>query len=398
MIRSEARSRPGILTGQISQLFTKTRLAAIHRLGGALSMGAGPIALTGESGAGKSWLVARLREQRSVDQSLLQVTASPSLGPDDFWLPIREQLGMPLRLGARSNTGSRIEVARMLQDECADGRSHALIIEDAHRATGEVLELIRLLGQSIQTQSGFAAIVLVGQTSLLRILSARKQAGLNALITEKIHLAPIDADEAAVLLRAHWPERIWSDAEVERLHRDAAGNPRALLTLARAVTPNTGRTSLRPADVPNHVTNGEPKADAVSANGSDSTASNTADLPWVPSRPVDEREENVIEVGWTPIAEEPTPTAASQPTNLLAQRVIDDPYAVLQSVIEAEALTALRAPDDPVATLEIGTDDDSPEGPVSEDATGIVWPDAPHPFEPYGDLFKSRSSGSRTDG
>jgi hypothetical protein len=135
--------------------------------------------------------------------------------------------------------------------------------------------------------------------------------------------------------------------------------------------------------------------------------STIAPRPWVPSRPVLQAEENVIEVGWDtdpetapvsePVAkfEEDTDSVAAPQDSERSLHVIDDPYAALQAALEAEGGASQQAG----AEAEVPWyDEDSANSPYSDRLPVTnIWPDAPHPFEPYGDLFAANGPATRVD-
>lgn len=296
-----------------------SRRAALEALRRAVATGSGPALLTGEPGAGKTWLVGRLRresEGRGPDAPRwLAVDLAPTTNPADLLRSIAVGLGL-LTDGQPTAGALRLALTDCLTERSTDSRRWALVIDEAHLATPEVLEEVRVLSNRLGQPDGFAALVLVGQTSLARRLATRPLAALEARLSARVHLDPIDADEARALLGPGL-----DDAEVERRHRDAAGNPGRLLRQARSVTAPGPRRSIRV----------EPAQPVPPPS-----------VPLVQARPPLLVEDGLIEVGWDsepedtpgPVGEaSPAPHDATPPTAPAppVDEVVDDPYAALQA-------------------------------------------------------------------
>src|SRR5262249_52717454 len=136
--------------------------------------------------------------------------------------------GLPTR-GAASS--ARLILADFLDERSADGRRWGLVVDEVQLARAEVLEEIRVLSNRLARPDGFVALVLIGQTPLLRQLATRPMSALEARLAARVPLRAIDADEARLLLIRHGLER--GPAETNEWHRSAAGNPQRLLRIAR---------------------------------------------------------------------------------------------------------------------------------------------------------------------
>ena len=100
-----------------------------------------------------------------------------------------------------------------------------------------------MLANRLGRLEGFEGILLAGQTSLARRLGLRSLASLASRLVARVRLRPIDADEARTLLNARFVDRSWDVDVVERLHRDAWGNPGRLVALADRLAPKGPRPS-----------------------------------------------------------------------------------------------------------------------------------------------------------
>jgi general secretion pathway protein A len=410
------RSRRTVRNGRRPDLdVLPSRAAALESLRAALRCG--PVLLTGEAGSGKSWLAERLM-RGADDLAWAAIDLAPAAGPAGLYAELGPALGLdPLRTDRRS-------LAEFLAVRSADGRRFGLVIDEAHLAGDAALEEIRVLSNRLGRLDGFAALVLVGQTELSRRLATYALAALESRLAARATLRPIDADEACELLRKERPGQLLDGLTIERLHRDAAGNPAKLLRLAAA-------TPAVPADrpAPRHAAAPPRRPDRPHLRRPAAVADPIADDPPLDAalgdrlaavRPPLRVEENLIEVGWSdgPVAaDEPEPAAPEaavasrdEPEDDADPVAVEDHYAALQAWQEWTRNQGRRAaapvpsvaawpsalgldaddvadaePDDEDAGRE--AEDDEPAEPSALDGLPNVWADPEEGFAPYGPLF-----------
>jgi general secretion pathway protein A len=398
----------------------------------------GPVLVTGESGAGKSWLVRALAQRLPADWQSLSVDVWSAMTERDLLQSIILGMGAaaPVRLGQ-----ARMRLQALLRDEAREGRHWLLVVDDAHRSSQAVWEAIEDLANSLSAGEGFSAIVLLGRTPLARKLRTRPLTWLSTRLSAHVHLMPLDLDEARELLGGIQPSALLSAQRLEELHRDAGGNPRRLLRLAgfRVGPPRAalGSEGVPPPgrDVASLVA---PLAEARLARAAGSadhreSAGQTGSLhdsseqsiapPLVPSKPPIRLEDGLIEVGWVgdieaefeePVAEPVKPQGSSKVgTTPPAEEAVDDRYAALQSWKEwrrnqeAWAGQAAGAPepqvdparDEPVAPAEASegaTASSSAEHASS--LPGHVRAETQHDFAPYSQLFTRLRQSRRPGG
>ncbi|HEX8201567.1 MAG TPA: ATP-binding protein, partial [Isosphaeraceae bacterium] len=206
-----------------------SRAAAIKACRAALAEGAGPVLLTGAAGTGKTWLWKHLAAGWVGDGRWLGVDLTPRSDAGEFFGRIGHALGLP---EADAIEEARRAVADELRERAVDGRRWLLVVDEAHNASAELLEEIRVLSNRLGRPDGVAGIVLVGQTALARRIETRPLAALEARLAARIHLRALDVDEARLFLSQQIAGRSWTWPQVEVLHREAAGNPQRLLRLA----------------------------------------------------------------------------------------------------------------------------------------------------------------------
>ncbi len=384
-----------------------SRQEALGQLQAAVERGVGPVLLTGEPGSGKTWLINQWIS-RATTPSLrwVSVDVPPGAGSVDLLIAIASALGLVVE-PAPTASSLRIALSLLLGEQAVDERRWGLVVEEAHLATPEVLEELRILSNRMRQAQGFWAIVLVGQTALARHLSAWSMRGLEARLSGRVHLGPIDADEARLLLGP-----AVSVLDAERRHRDAEGNPGRLLRFdgpARRPLPRSAarRGRLVAEDVPSES---EPKPRSMKA----------APAPSIlPSRPPLSVEDGVIEVGWDAEAEtetddesrasleaessdhDPSNHTIPRPnrTSVLGVEVpVTDHYAALQAWNE---WTANQGRSEAPAAVE---ESDAEPMADSTDDDDDLYPPPPKPladpdeeFTPYQQLFSRLSETAHDD-
>lgn len=307
---------------------------------------AGPILVTGESGVGKTWLWRRLESHAAASWCWLGVDLTPANDPADLYRLMGHGLGL---LASDSLGEARVDLADHLVERHVDGQRTALVVEEAHNLSAAVWEEVRVLANRLGREDGFAGLIVVGQSTLARRLSARPLAAVEARLAARVHLGPIDADEAFELLSRGRPDREWSPDEVDLLHRDSAGNPWRLLRLA-----GPARAETRPK---------KSIAEAISRSlpaAAPPNSTSTAEAPLLgPGRPPLRVEDHLIEVGWSPedelepIAnvEEFDPSGDDSPIGVnrrpVGEEAVHDPYAALQAWREWTKNQAQQASEPP---------------------------------------------------
>ena len=296
-----------------------SRLRALDRMHAAVETGRSCVILiTGEPGSGKTWLAGRLAGLLPAQWRSVHVDLTSAMNGLDLLHLVGHSMGVPAakRLGL-----ARARLQSLLNDESVDGRHWLLMVDEAHRAAPIVWEELQVVVNLLGRRGGFAALVIIGDTALARLLATRDLGGLASCLSNHAHLLPLDLDEARELLE--FPRRgdDRGEVELEHLHRDAGGNPRALLRLAeklpqiwrsladqvnhpalqqdlfraspRGTTAPTSREQVETDDRDNEPTTA---AQPFVASRDASIRSQAPSL--LPSRPPIRIEEGLVEVGW----------------------------------------------------------------------------------------------------
>ena len=414
-----------------SPLAVTSRRRAFDRLRAFASEGQGhPILITGEPGAGKTWLANALAEFLPPSWTAAYVDLTGAMTALDLLQLVGHSLGLPLSDGVGP---ARARLYSILRDDVVDGRRWVLIVDDAHRGSTMVWDEIQAVVNESGRGGGFAAIVVLGDTEFVRSLATRELRGFASSVRLHLHLPPLDADEARELLRITGQDHIAGERALEELHRDARGNAAEFLRLARArrkafalqpaheptqtdaeltrARPTASRITESPDRTPaEKLASRQPESAAlVAAARAENIRQDTSAL--VPTKPPIRMEEGLVEVGWDGDLEtefpDPAETTIAGETGPIRdssfdEELIDDPYAALQAWSEwtgvqerskerggaVEGTVARRS----VEPVPFSAEAPTPESAGSPQVAPATVPpgiraEAQHDFAPYRQLF-----------
>ena len=427
---------PGVETkpsesGDPARGAVSSRRRALERLCDAVRHGkTGPVLITGEPGAGKTWLARRLVEGLPSGWRAVTVEVSSALDALEFLRLIGQALGstMPDRHGA-----ARGAIQAALQDAANDGRSWLLIVDQTHRSSPPVWEEIHALTDQLGRSGGFAFLILLSATELIRHLTNRPLDAWATRIRLHLHLMPLDLDEARALLTSCGRANTLVELALEELHRNALGNPGRLLAITEswksAPRPSRGERFARdrePAAAESERLGSAPGPRPLPRTAASASASGIAtppeeagpvrSPPLIPTRPPLRLEEGLVEVGWEGDLEAELVRGEDSGKDRDGPRpgvpdpneeLVEDRYAALQAWAEwtrnrersLEAGSASAMPGAPAEPIQ-GQGTAPGDGPVTAAAPSSAAPAAnlrsetPHEFAPYSQLFtRLRQSG-----
>src|SRR5579863_4165488 len=153
----------------------------------------GLVVLIGDAGTGKTTLLARIL--RFLPESRLQFSMiqNPTLTPSEFL-----EFAL-LNFGVADVPSSKAErlfkLLNVILQGRREGKVSALIVDEAHKLSPEVLEEIRMLGNLEDPDDRFLQILLVGQPELDQALNREDMRQLKQRIGVRLTLGPLDSSQ-----------------------------------------------------------------------------------------------------------------------------------------------------------------------------------------------------------
>jgi type II secretory pathway predicted ATPase ExeA len=208
--------------------------------------------VAGEPGVGKSvalrLLVERLAALRDVKVALL---SRPQAGVADFYRELGDLFGVPL---APHNRWAGAKVLREKWQAYSDAALFrpVVVVDEAQELKPAVLNELRLLGSARLDSHLLLTAVLAGDGRLLAQLRTDELLPLGSRVRVQLLLdraAPADLEELLrhALAKAGAP-KLMTPELITTLGEHAAGNPRALMTMAGELLAEGGKREARQLD------------------------------------------------------------------------------------------------------------------------------------------------------
>ena len=197
------RKHPFSLTPDPAFLFlTEQHRAALVGLTCAVLQRKGLSVLTGDAGAGKTTLLVRMLQFLPASRLQCSVIIHPTLTPDEFL-----ELAL-LDFGVTDIPASKAQrlwkLRTLVLDGQREGKVSALIVDEAHKLSPDVLEEIRMLGNFEDADQKCLQVLLVGQPELDQTLSREDLRQLKQRISVRLYLAPLDPSQVGEYIRHRW--------------------------------------------------------------------------------------------------------------------------------------------------------------------------------------------------
>jgi general secretion pathway protein A len=273
------RKNPFNMTPDPAFLFlTPQHREALVGLTHAILQRKGFIVLTGEVGTGKTTLLARVLQFLPAARLQFSSVQNPTMTASEFLEFALLDFGVQC---VPSSKAQRLwELRKLLLQAQSEGKVTALIVDEAHKLSPEVLEEIRLLGNFEEADHKLLQIVLVGQSELDDTLNREDLRQLKQRVAVRLSIGPLTAPDVGQYIRHRWlraggvnfpfcPESV---NEIAALSRGIPRTVNALcenaLTLAFAEQCSTVDTRyVRAAAADLHVSTALPNAVSVDRGG-----------------------------------------------------------------------------------------------------------------------------------
>ena len=182
------------LTGQHEDAISGLVLGIVQRKG--------YMVLTGEAGLGKTTALGYLAKLLTDENVQSSVIVNPTLTAPEFLEMAMLNFGLEV---ISSSKAQRLKVFRdFLTRADNEGKTSALIIDEAHKLSADLLEEVRLLGNFDAADHKLLQIVLVGQTELIDRLNLPELWQLKQRIALRMSLRRLEPEALAGYLQFRW--------------------------------------------------------------------------------------------------------------------------------------------------------------------------------------------------
>jgi general secretion pathway protein A len=229
------RKSPFSLTPDPAFLFlTEQHREALCGLTYAILQRRGFAVLTGDAGTGKTTLLTRVLQFLPASKLQFSVILNPTLTPSEFLELTLLDFGLT---DVPSSKAQRLwKLKSLLLQGHREGKASALIVDEAHKLSPEVLEEIRMLGNFEDSEQKYLQILLVGQTELDKTLNREDLRQLKQRIGLRLSLKPLAPAEVGEYIRHRWlraggTDHPFSAEAVEDIASASQGIPRVINAL-----------------------------------------------------------------------------------------------------------------------------------------------------------------------
>jgi general secretion pathway protein A len=190
----------------------------------------GILLLTGDVGVGKTTQIRAL--VRDLSDDIIYTTISdPGVTVMDFYRYLAH--GFKLASSLSSKAEFLTSFRSFLERNHYKGKGVVLIIDEAQRMSGKLLEEVRLLSNMEENSTKLLNIFFVGQNEFLETLNDPRFRALRQRITLSYTIDLLDLREtyryiAARLKKAGAPYNCFTQAAIEEIHMYSGGAPRVI--------------------------------------------------------------------------------------------------------------------------------------------------------------------------
>jgi general secretion pathway protein A len=211
--------------------FTSHHREAVAGLAYAIMNRKGFVVLTGEAGTGKTTVLSKVLHL-FPERIHSSVIFNPTVTADEFLEMAMLDFGMPDVPVSKAQRITKLQ--HFLLEARKAGKLTALVVDEAHKLSTEVLEEIRLLGNFERADEKLLQILLIGQPELSELLEREDLRQFKQRIALRLSIMPLSADEVEKYLAHRWSTaggqapQPFSPAAVARIVMISRGIPRVI--------------------------------------------------------------------------------------------------------------------------------------------------------------------------
>ena len=158
--------------------------------------------LTGDAGTGKTTLLTRVLGHLPTGRVQSSVIINPTLSPSEFLESTMLDFGFQEIPDSKAQR--IVQFQAFLWKAQREGRITALIVDEAHKLSLEVLEEIRLLGNFESAQEKLLQVVLVGQSELDELLDREPLRQFKQRVAMRLTIEPLKGLEVERYISHRW--------------------------------------------------------------------------------------------------------------------------------------------------------------------------------------------------
>jgi general secretion pathway protein A len=162
----------------------------------------GFVVLTGEAGTGKTTLLTRVLQHPAVTSVRTSVIVNPTLTASEFLEAVMMDFGFTDIPASKAQRIAKLH--SFLSSGQREGKISALIVDEAHKLSMEVLEEIRLLGNFESPEAKLLQVALLGQSELDALLDCDQLKQFKQRIALRVAIGPLTAAETPQYIRHRW--------------------------------------------------------------------------------------------------------------------------------------------------------------------------------------------------
>ena len=195
--------------------------------------------VTGDVGSGKSTAVRAFIASLDHNRHIVLYLTLPIASPSALYRQLLMLLNQPVPFGSTAQvTALRAVLADLIQTQ---RKTPVIVIDEAHLLPHLLIDPLRtLLAAQLDSQS-LAALILIGQPELRRMLQLSTHAAFAQRVTHRCHLDPLPLDVILAYIKHHLKVAghneavtLFSDDALKRIAEWSQGIPRRINQLCTA--------------------------------------------------------------------------------------------------------------------------------------------------------------------
>ena len=172
----------------------------------------GFVVLMGEAGTGKTTLLRSALQSLPKERVQFSLVLHPTLTPNEFLELALMDFGVEKVPKSKAQRLQKLQT--LLLEGQAAGRISALVVDEAHKLSAELLEEIRLLGNFERADRKLLQIVLAGQSELDELLNREELWQFKQRVAVHLSIQSLSATEVSQYIVHRWTKAGGTDLPI----------------------------------------------------------------------------------------------------------------------------------------------------------------------------------------